>query len=242
MFSVQFDHFDELGVHTPYEISNLKVSMNWWELKEAIKPYIKTQFNLTSFSLSRSQSTLPDGNLTVDISIWFGRTVEGAALLQPVVSRADGGNTSAVMSEYRQGRGGFVSKSWRMEVYNPLAQAFGSLNDIAHDVAAWKLEDRLVSEVPLYYKKVSVQRRDIYKSLQFVGFEYVFTFTGFRNEVPQMQASNFDIPNAQFYSETLLDYSTNIFLYPAPYNLFYTVSEKPQLTVKVDGHLGACNF
>lgn len=49
-----------------------------------------------------------------------------------------------------------MDKTWRMEVYNPLANAFGTLKDIAHDVSAWQLEDRLVSEAPLFYKKVTV--------------------------------------------------------------------------------------
>lgn len=83
--------------------------------------------------------------MTVDISIWFGRTVEGAALLQPMVIRPNSGDISMVTNEYRQGTGLVLEKSWRMEVYNPLADAIGTMNDIAHDVSPWNLEDRLVS-------------------------------------------------------------------------------------------------
>lgn len=74
---------------------------------------------------------------------------------------------------------------------------------------------------------MTVQRKDIYIDLSFSGYEYVFTFTGYRNDVPQMVAINGDIPNAQFYYETLLDYSLNIFLYPVPYDMFYTLSTTP---------------
>ena len=70
----------------------------------------------------------------------------------------------------------------------------------------------------------------------------MFTFPGLRSDIPQFRGINIDIPDADFRSETLLDYSTNIFLYPIPYSLTYSVSDKPQLTVEVDDKLGACNY
>ena len=57
----------------------------------------------------------------------------------------------------------------------------------------------------------------------FVGYEYVLTFWGIRSLVIPFEAININIPNAEFSSETLLDSSNNIFLYPAPYSLFYNV-------------------
>ncbi len=76
----------------------------------------------------------------------------------------------------------------------------------------------------------------------FVGYNYVFTFWGIRSYVPPFEAININIPNAVFSDETLLTSSSNIFLYPAPYSLFKQLTSVPQLTVEVDGYLGACNW
>ena len=52
-----------------------------------------------------------------------------------------------------------------------------------------------------------------------------------------------DSNTATFLVETLWNAeSTNLFFNPAPYDWFYTPHSLPQVKVKVDGVLGACEY
>ncbi len=89
---------------------------------------------------------------------------------------------------------------WKMEVFCPDVGGMIMIEDLPQDVPAWRLEDRLASGCSTYHQKVHVQRRDIYKEFQFVGYKWIFTFSGLRADVPQFMGFNMDIPEALFYS------------------------------------------
>ena len=116
------------------------------------------------------------------------------------------------------------------------------INDIPQDIADYRLLDRITNTVPQWHQNIKVEGRHVTKDGAVVGREWIISFVGLREDIAQFYAQNIDIPLAEFKVETLLDYSPNMFLYPAPYSLFHTIHTSPQLTVKVDGQLGACNY
>ena len=110
-------------------------------------------------------------------------------------------------------------------MHNPDDNTWPIIDHIPQDVPAWRLAERLGSVAPRYHQNVEVKRHDVKRYGVFVGYEYVFVLWGIRTGVKQFEATNINIPNAIFTSETLLESSNNVFLYPAPYSLFYSAVE-----------------
>ncbi len=73
-----------------------------------------------------------------------------------------------------------------MEVYNPAAQALAYIDDIPQDVPDYRLEDRITSAVPPYHMKMKVEGRHIYENGAVIGKEWIISFPGLREEIPQM--------------------------------------------------------
>ena len=246
-FTITFDHFQLLsGTHTPYEVSNLKVGFAPWEFKAYFESYMWKEFGIIDdFQVEVHSEMSEDGQdlVALELSIIFPQGVLGNPLHQPFVTRANeiAPETSGE-AVYDRGTGGFSGRLWKLDIYDLDSQQMVTINNLAQDVAAWVLEERMAEEVPHYFQRVKVVRNNLYERGGFIGYEWVFTFFGLIMDFPQFRAQDINIPNGVFRSETVLDYSTNIFLYPAPYSLFYSVSDKPQLTVEVDGYRGVCSY
>ena len=46
-------------------------------------------------------------------------------------------------------------------MYNPVAGANVLIDNIPQDVPDWRLEDRITADIPLYYRKMKVDRRQV---------------------------------------------------------------------------------
>ena len=44
-------------------------------------------------------------------------------------------------------------------MYNPVAKANVLIDNLPQDVADWRLEDRITANIPIFHKKMKVERR-----------------------------------------------------------------------------------
>ena len=241
-FNLVFDYYLARTGHTPYTISDLTVGMDANTLDTHISTYLKKQFGTNALYKINRKEIINKVEHYIEIIIEFDPGTYGEIINQPSIERLDNADVSRCESVYYRGTGVVTQKQWKLKVFDPETQSYKFINNIPQDVPDWRLADRISSVAPFYHQKVQVDRHDVIVHGFFVGYEYVLTFWGIRSLVIPFEAININIPNAEFSSETLLDSSNNIFLYPAPYSLFYNVQKVPQLTVEVDGYLGACNY
>ena len=122
---------------------------------------------------------------------------------------------------------------------------------MSHGASAGTVQYKLWGLCPDYYYKVHVTRSEVYNSdtaSTFAGYMYRLTWDDYRIDVPQTEAINEDMSFGgvasnlpTFTQSTEWDAAQDhLFFNPAPYEWFYTAETEPQVTVTVDGKLGAC--
>ena len=64
-----------------------------------------------------------------------------------------------------------------------------TLENIPHDVSAWKLKDMIAELAPTYFQRIKVIRENIFENGAFLGYQWAITFYGLVMDFPQFEAS-----------------------------------------------------